>query len=188
MMTEPVNSTDSPDLGPPPIAHFEEGDPIKFDHNQGASSRNSIGEATDTINPALSANLETRKKRRESSHHLETSRPVAADVSSTMEQPLKSGAKRKLNARDDDDLVEKVSEKDDFRFNRRNVALTTGEYSLEKDRKGQSIIQKVSQDLATVREMSRDKSKVAHQVATTTARKALGASKFNRIKRFHKSY
>ena len=175
MMVDPVNVTDSPDLGPPPVAHFEEGDPIKFEHNLGISSKKNATE-TGEIHPPLSANLETRKKRRESSHHLETSRPATGDTALSAGQPLKSGAKRKLNARDDEDPVEKISEKDDFRFNRRSAPSTTGENSLEADKKGQSIIQKVSQDLATVREMSRDKSKTAPLTATVTARKALGPS------------
>ncbi len=183
MITEPVNVTDSPDLGPPPVAHFEEGDPIKFGNNQGLSSKKTGGEVTDGNNPPLPANLETRRKRRESSHHLETSRPVTVDTLSITGQPLKSGAKRKLNARDDEDPVEKISEKDDFRFNRRSAGSTTSENSLEAD-KGHSIIQKVSQDIATVREMSRDKSKAAPLPTTTTARKALGPSKFTPAQRF----
>ncbi len=181
MLGDPANATESPDLGPPPIAHFEEGNPIKFGHNQAALSKTDACDSAEVVHPPLSANLETRKKRRESSHHLETSRPVTTDTSSTMGQPLKSGAKRKLNARDDDDPMEKSSEKDAFRFNRKNVASTVGENSLEADKKGQSIIQKVSQDLATVREMSRDKSREAPLVTTTTARKALGPSEFTII-------
>ena len=173
-MADPANVTDSPDLGPPPVAHFEEGDPIKFEHNQ---VKRTASEATDELQPSLSANLETRRKRRESSHHLETSRAAIADTNSGTGQPLKSGAKRKLNARDDEDPVEKISsEKDDFRFNRRSAAAPTGERSLEADKKGQSIIQKVSQDLATVREMSRDKSKATPLTTTAIARKALGPS------------
>ena len=175
MMADPVNATDSPDLGPPPVAHFEEGDPIKFDHNQAASLQKTTSEAADDVNPTLFSNLETRKKRRESSHHLETSRPKITDTLSSTAQPLRSGAKRKLNARDDEEPVEKISE-DDFRFNRRNAA-STGENGSEIDKMGQSILQKVSQDLATVKEMSRDKSKIAPLVATMTARKALGPSK-----------
>ena len=183
MITDPINVTDSPDLGPPPVAHFEEGDPIKFDHNQGVSSKKNGSEATDGNNPPLPANLETRRKRRESSHHLENSRPLTVDTpSSTMEQPLRSGAKRKLNARDDEDPVEKISEKDDFRFNRRNANSTTSENSLEAN-KGQSIIQKVSQDLTAVREMSHGKLKPASLASTATARKALGPSKYTPVQR-----
>lgn len=178
MLGDPANATDSPDLGPPPIAHFEEGDPIKFDHNQAVLSRKDASGIAEEEQPQLSANLETRKKRRESAHHLETSRPSTTATTSTTGQPLKSGAKRKLNARDDDDPEERITEKDAFCFNRKNVAPTIVENSLEADEKGKSIIQKVSQDLATVREMSRDKSKEAPLTVTTTARKALGPSEF----------
>lgn len=176
MMGDPANATDSPDLGPPPIAHFDEGDPIKFDHNQIALSRKNASPNSEEEHPPLPANLETRKKRRESAHHLETSRSVATDTTSTTGQALKTGAKRKLNTRDDDDLAEKFQEKDAFHFNRIHVASTTVENNLEADEKGKSIIRKVSQDLATVREMSRDKSKETPMIAITTARKALGPS------------
>jgi hypothetical protein len=176
MLGDPANATDSPDLGPPPIAHFEEGDPIKFDHNQTALSRKDVSPNAEEEHPPLPANLETRKKRRESAHHLETSRSATTDTTSTTGQPLKTGAKRKLNTRDDDDPAEKINEKDAFRFNRKHVASTMVENSLEADEKGKSIIRKVSQDLATVREMSRDKSKEAPLIAITTARKALGPS------------
>ena len=186
MFAETENVTDSPDLGPPPVAHFEEGDPIKYDHSQAKALRKDVNEVTHEVPPPLSANLETRKKRRESSHHLETTRSMSADATSTVGQPLKSGAKRKLNVRDDDDLLDRVPEKDAFRFDRKNVASTTGESRSDSD-KGQSIVQKVSQDLATVREMSREKFKEVPLVATTTARKALGPSAFVLILSFYHS-
>ena len=178
MLAEPENVTDSPDLGPPPVAHFEEGDPIKFDHDQAKPSRKDTDTAADGVEPQLSVNLETRRKRRESSHNLEaTSRPVQpTGIQSTTDQPLRSGAKRKLNVRDDEDPTEKVSEKNIFRFNCKDVASITTGIKPDGEKIAQSIGQKVSQDLATVREMSRDRTREV--AATTTARKALGPSKF----------
>lgn len=134
IFADPANSTDSPDLGPPPVAHFEEGDPIKFDPTQDQAPHDGSAENTEEAQPKLSANLETRKKRRESSHRRDVdvndnvdstkiTASMATDVPTT--QPLKSGAKRKLNVRDDDDqpaVVDKLG-KQDFQFNRRSSDL-----------------------------------------------------------------
>ena len=112
IFTDPINTTDSPDLGPPPVAHFDEGDPIKFDPTQELSPGEGVADGTEEAQPKLSANLETRKKRRESSHrrdvgtkntNVDSNRYTASTAAATtVIQPLKSGAKRKLNARDDD--------------------------------------------------------------------------------------
>lgn len=120
IFADPTNTTDSPDLGPPPVAHFDEGDPIKFDPTQELSPGEGLAESTEEAQPKLSANLETRKKRRESSHRRDvgmkntnvdpdryTTSTAAAMPAS---QPLKSGAKRKLNARDDDNQPTTVNE------------------------------------------------------------------------------
>ncbi|CAF9910231.1 MAG: hypothetical protein ALECFALPRED_006429 [Alectoria fallacina] len=127
-----ANTTDSPDLGPPPVAHFEEGDPIKFDPTQEQSPREGSAGNTEEAQPELSANLETRKKRRESSHRrhvdvknasLESTKSTAAMATDVqMSQSLKSGAKRKLNVRDDNDQPGVVDEqsKQEFQFNRRS--------------------------------------------------------------------
>ncbi|MCJ1461700.1 hypothetical protein MMC07_000298 [Pseudocyphellaria aurata] len=104
------NVTDSPDLGPPPVAHFEEGDPVKFETAQGSAPPTDAEDG-----PAqnhLFANLETRRKRRESTSMTQTKiyettnlQPLPPDVSSAVDlaaplvvQPLRSSAKRKLNA------------------------------------------------------------------------------------------
>lgn len=103
-----ANSNDSPELGPPPIAHFEEGDPVKFDPN-GISE---VFTSSRNPQPPMFANLESRRKRRETSNLTQTmleenvSHPPQpskfTDTSLSTEQPFKSGAKRKLNTREDD--------------------------------------------------------------------------------------
>lgn len=110
---EATNVTDSPDLGPPPIAHFDEGDPIKFDSTQGVNGPSMTAANSDDTSPRLSANLETRKKRRESSYRREDETKKSSRSSISAEslkkaesenpQPLKSGAKRKLNVREEED-------------------------------------------------------------------------------------
>ena len=108
-----ANATDSPELGPPPVASFDEGDPIKYDHSAlPIEGQEGLQECENMTLPGI-ANLETRRKRRESSHHTEVgqSRPssqfqpqqsLIADAPITKTQSLKAGAKRKVNVREDD--------------------------------------------------------------------------------------
>lgn len=107
--------TDSPDLGPPPVAHFEQGDPVKFEPARG-SAPPANAEDGPAQNP-LFANLETRRKRRESTNMAQTKvhgttdpQPLQPDVSSLADlaaplvaQPLRSSAKRKLNTTEEED-------------------------------------------------------------------------------------
>ena len=113
IFVDPTNTIDSPDLGPPPIAHFDEGDPIKFDATQGLSPQDGSAENTEEVQPKLSSNLETRRKRRERPYRKDVGvksanadlnkHTTSAATALPASQPLKSGAKRKLNARDEDD-------------------------------------------------------------------------------------
>lgn len=108
-----------------------DGDPIKFDSGQGASTSRNLSIDDETPHPPLSANLETRKKRRESTHHKEANlqgngvdvekQTSLAGHTTVASQPLKTGAKRKLNIRDEDDLPLKDLEKDHFQFNRKKA-------------------------------------------------------------------
>lgn len=122
LTADPANITDSPDLGPPPVAHFEQGDPIKFDPSPEESSGQIPSADAEEAHPALSANLETRKKRRESSHRREggTSRAnldcIKAQSSKEavgVSQPLKSGAKRKLNVREEGETPGTIEGRED---------------------------------------------------------------------------
>ena len=108
-LSDPANVTDSPELGPPPIAHFDEGDPVKFDASKGSNT-----DPPDVIeqDAALPTNLETRKRRRESTHRAEAgSRRISqsdgtrsgSEVSTDAGQTLRVGAKRKLNIHEEND-------------------------------------------------------------------------------------
>jgi hypothetical protein len=119
------SSNDSPDLGPPPIAHFNIEDPVK--QVSPTASRTSPHVLQDDELPAaLSINLETRRKRKDGQPRLEIRQhsilaqsPRKADGEpSTM---LRTGAKRKLADRDLDKPV-KPAAKDDFSFIRKTTA------------------------------------------------------------------
>ena len=186
MLPDPANS-DSPDLGPPPIAHFDDGDPIKYDPNQQTKQEKNKGDISSGF-----ANLETRKKRRESSFgrepgnslssaNLSTSREEGPTQTGTLSvQPLKLGAKRKLSVRDDDGHIEEAAQgqQDGFRFNRINDGVNTN--SKEAAPRDASVAinpsaRKITQDLAAARGTSRTKN--ADSSVSTTSRKALGDSK-----------
>ena len=122
---------------------------MKFDPGRGVASPN-----TEDVRPrsAAFANLETRKRRRESSsithaniHGSIDAQPLqhsaSTDDSLSLVQPLKSGAKRKLNAREDEAMSEpeKALQDDGFMFNRKHVladlnrSISVKSYALEAD-------------------------------------------------------
>ena len=113
MLPDAVDAIDSPDLGPPPIAHFENGDPTKIEQRGDDVQSENNHNADDDMRPAMFANLETRKRRRETTnlreiisretdlHNLQ--QRTNTGQSSSMGKSLKSGAKRKLDATVDED-------------------------------------------------------------------------------------
>lgn len=122
---------DSPDLGPPPIAHFEEGDPIKPDTQEGRRTCDKDILRTESSDKPLSANLETRRRRRESSHAKDTlSQNIDCDAAKSSDvtpnvslssQSVKAGAKRKLNVREENEQPLKEIEWDGFQFERKEA-------------------------------------------------------------------
>lgn len=129
-----TTTDDSPDLGPPPVAHFPDEDPIKFDPKPAAEEANDdmdVDQKEDEPLPAnISVNLETRRKRRDSSKldlrkmsvfqsPDEEDAAMRGDFEES--QPSKMGRKRKLSATAEEtngDANEK-DYRDDFRFSRR---------------------------------------------------------------------
>ena len=110
-----AKESESPDLGPPPIAHFDVAEPIEFKHDREAAS-----ESPEDMVP-LPSNLETRRKRRTSSllRDMTTSEGESDPERSSL---FKSGAKRKLDVSELEDngaLATSESEKEDFVFQRR---------------------------------------------------------------------
>ena len=191
---DPANITDSPDLGPPPVAHFEEGDPIKFDPTENRSQSDGATESTGEVQPKLSANLETRKKRRESSHrgdgdvrkgNRDSDRGTASTaIGMPASQPVKSGAKRKLNVCDDDDQAARVDEPEtqDTQLNHRNSDSRLNDHSKTDpiiSGATEAIVIKAPPAAAPSIFVKASKEKVSGASATVTAngRKALGPSK-----------
>lgn len=184
ILGDPANVTDSPDLGPPPVAHFEDGDPIKFDSRHEPSRTGGAPETTEEEQPMLSSNLETRKKRRESSHHRDIEEKSSTakqfqeathkDPALPIVQPLKSGAKRKLHAREDEDQA-----KDAFHFSRKASESRSGEINVTKSnpcRTSKPANDKTSQTTAVDTQPRNAKSAEAPATSTIMNRKVLGPS------------
>lgn len=131
-------SNESPDLGPPPVAHFDvEGDPIKFDARRTAPTN---GE--EELPASLSVNLETRKKRKDGQPKLELRRssilPQSPNKNESNEPAptLRTGAKRKLSDRDTEKAIKPPS-KGDFTFSRKattEASKTAAELTQEESR------------------------------------------------------
>jgi len=121
------HSNPSPDIGPPPIVHFDNEDPIKFDPLSAESNQHDYTEQDEHPTsdheslPDLSVNLETRRKRKDSKVQLRRSSLLPPNLDDD-EQPqlTRTSAKRKLSMRDVEDEVEKRVVKDDFKFSRRS--------------------------------------------------------------------
>jgi len=115
----------SPDLGPPPVARFENEDPIKFDPESSPAEEPVYEEPG--ANPALSINLETRRKRRESNPKLSIRRVSVfqsppEDSEDAAAKSIRAGAKRKLSVREDEAKTNTDdSPSEGFRFNRVNA-------------------------------------------------------------------
>jgi Shugoshin N-terminal coiled-coil region/Shugoshin C terminus len=133
LLDDDVAASESPELGPPPIAHFDVAEPISFPAPIRQVSGTGLLEASyenrvDDVKP-LPDNLERRRRRRASALLEDmSSLNISAAVSNTAEErmSLKSGAKRKLDVREDDCIqAPRPRELDDFAFQRKAAASET---------------------------------------------------------------
>ncbi|KAF2704794.1 hypothetical protein K504DRAFT_415997 [Pleomassaria siparia CBS 279.74] len=131
----------SPDIGPPPVSRFENEEPILYnnDHKPEEQPEN----PPDEPEPPLSANLETRKKRRESGPKLDLRRMSVFQSPPrevAVEEPTKSvrtSAKRKFSVQDDREKAEAPTEP--FRFSRRNApSFSDDDHSSEQEARSTS--------------------------------------------------
>ncbi|KAK5452745.1 hypothetical protein LTS15_006893 [Exophiala xenobiotica] len=113
-------ASESPELGPPPVAHFDVNDAISFDNPR----RSLDGNGEDV--PQLAPTLEKRRKRRTSALLQDMSIEDSSEPEKEKATPLllKSGAKRKLDVTELEEPVLQLSENDDFVFQRRQELWT----------------------------------------------------------------
>lgn len=173
MLSEVVaETTDSPDIGPPPVSHFLDEDPIKIDLTEKSASEK---EDEPCLNPIISTNLEQRKKRKDSimaSDLKKNSRSEPLQIARETTGILKSGAKRKLSARDDEEVeITKSKDTCDFQFTR---------VSSEERSKSKAVISsakensKALKDITSSKDLSKDRPALA-----STNRKVLAAKSVN---------
>ncbi|KAL8780403.1 MAG: hypothetical protein Q9213_006488 [Squamulea squamosa] len=188
------DSAESPDLGPPPVAHFDAGDPIDFNANQQEGQVNLSREKEDRLNSARFANLETRRKRRESSQPGVYATPVQADMQASQEEDavdnqlkpgfaLKTGAKRKFMTREDEEQVDRVTarEGDDFQYYQNTTAAHSDgaeRMTMSTSQPESEAAQKVLEVAVKTRDKSRDKSKLVTS-STLTSRSVLAPKSVN---------
>lgn len=117
------SSQESPDLGPPPVARFDYEDPVKNTSPLINKISPELPLEDDALPAALSANLETRRKRKDGQPRLETRRhsvlpqsPAKAEGETSA--MLRTGAKRKLADRETEKPIRPPS-KGDFTFSRK---------------------------------------------------------------------
>ncbi|KAI7166071.1 hypothetical protein KC352_g25949, partial [Hortaea werneckii] len=162
-----TGSNESPDLGPPPVAHFDYGDPEKAPASPTQTSPSRAGE--DDGLPGLSVNLETRRRRKDGQPKLEIRRhsilPQSPEKSDTERSTmLRTGAKRKLSDREIDQPIKPPTQAD-FTFSRKGESkaiVAETEREVENEPAQQSSVDTV-QDIATtpskpVRKVLGDKS------------------------------
>ncbi|MCJ1283857.1 hypothetical protein MMC26_003188 [Xylographa opegraphella] len=191
ILNDQGDSANSPDLGPPPVAHFDDGDPVKHDGGHQTSLDSTSADLGSTL---AFTNLETRRKRRESTFSKERTAnhtsglPAGLENTSTpigtlSSQPLKLGAKRKLSARDGEERIDAstATVKDDFRFHRRpgasnepmkNVRNNEGSGGGPETRRSSQLY------LPDARDDTKDRPREV-SLKSTTGRKALGEKSVN---------
>ncbi|KAL8998562.1 MAG: hypothetical protein Q9169_002402 [Polycauliona sp. 2 TL-2023] len=193
LITASGDAADSPDLGPPPVAHFDAGDPIKFNANQCEPQMQGKMEKESDLNPALFANLETRRKRRGSTQRGEPTRNGTSDMQSSQEEAsaehitpghaLKYGAKRKFTAREEEEQVDDATapEADEFQYNGNPTVTQPAVGSRAKSASGKpekQAVQKSSEDYTTQTGRSQGKPKI-NTVSTQNGRNVLAPKSVN---------
>ena len=100
-----VNTTDSPEIGPPPVSQFVDEDPVKIDLPRKHHSPSTAEEQTG-LDANLSVNLEQRRRRKDGglpSENRRSSNVELGVLDSDATSTLRTGAKRKLSVREDDE-------------------------------------------------------------------------------------
>ena len=129
LLDEDAAVSQSPELGPPPVAHFDVAEPITFMppmKESGTAEAVHASEDPEDVKP-LPDNLERRRRRRASALLEDMSTlnaPIReASIAAAQNISLKPGAKRKLDVREQGYKEESVrSGPDDFAFQRKAAA------------------------------------------------------------------
>jgi hypothetical protein len=166
-----LDNTDSPEIGPPPVSQFVDEDPVKIDLPRRIEDGT---KEPSSLDPTLSINLEQRRKRKDATIIVGPEQMCSQELptaSRDMERLIKTGAKRKLSVREDEeDLLRSVvpPSPDDFKFTR------VKEEDKVKSKSSNHQERLPVREIAVPRGASRDK----HATATSS-RKALAPKTVN---------
>lgn len=173
-----ADSTDSPEIGPPPVSQFVDVAPVNID----LPYRERKADTSDTsgLDPPLSINLEQRKKRRDSISGSESrtlSKSETAQSNRENTGSLKTGAKRKLSVRDDEEhdigAKQNVGSPGDFKFTRGvSEERTRAKPTTQSDK----TVNKITKELAVAKGTGREKST---STTASTTRKVLAMKSVN---------
>lgn len=174
-----VDTTGSPEIGSPPVSRFVNEDPVKIDLP--LRPHKTIPDDGLNIDPTLSANLEQRRKRKDSTISGDPNLIInaeTADAGHESKPSLKTGAKRKFSVREDEEYQNRAgsqvgSSPDSFEFTRvatdsksKNKPVTLPEKSGSKP----------TRELAVAKGVSREK---RSSTSTSTNRKVLAPKSAN---------
>ncbi|TVY35899.1 Shugoshin [Lachnellula occidentalis] len=174
------DTTDSPEIGPPPVSQFVDEDPVKIDLPK-RERKNDLEDLTG-LDPAQSINLEQRRKRKESlvpNEPKHSGYTQAAQGTQSNTGSLKTGAKRKFSVRDDEEHqpVSQPIQKspDDFKFTRVSSEDRTKNKSGPQSENAGS---KPTRELEVAKGAPREKG-ASTTTTTTTNRRALAPKSVN---------
>ncbi|TVY42197.1 Shugoshin [Lachnellula subtilissima] len=175
------DTTDSPEIGPPPVSQFVDEDPVKIDLPK-RGRKNDLEDLTG-LDPAQSINLEQRRKRKESlgpNEPKHTNYTQATQVSQANTGSLKTGAKRKFSVRDDEEhqpVSQPVQQSpDDFKFTRVSSEDRANNKSVRQPENAGS---KSAREVAVAKGAPREKRTSTPATTTTTNRRALAPKNVN---------
>jgi hypothetical protein len=167
LVDQAANTTDSPDIGPPPVSNFIDEDPVKID----LPIRYTVAEEDADPDPTLSVNLEQRKKRKDPTIVQVQKRTgrfeqTPSHPGKDLAPSLRAGAKRKLSSQEDEEGPQTTAllqtSPDEFKYTKR----ATGDSQATKP----STKIRATREIAVARIMPREKSSLGTSVA---GRKAL---------------
>ncbi|OBT69810.1 hypothetical protein VE03_00709 [Pseudogymnoascus sp. 23342-1-I1] len=189
IISDPIPEiSDSPDIGPPPVSHFMNEDPVKIDLP--TRSKTDAEEVSD-FGPTLPVNLEQRRKRKDMSGMLDHDQSTKNDTApvekkESVQQPLKSGAKRKFDVCDDiedEREARPVSIAPEESRHTRRAAIDKSQSSKEST-PAEKPVARIQREVALARAKTRDKAASNARASTPLAasgapRKALGPKTSN---------
>ncbi|PNS14846.1 hypothetical protein CAC42_2075 [Sphaceloma murrayae] len=117
-------SNESPDLGPPPVGHFDYADPIKFDRPEPIEQSAGCDEV-EAIPAELAVNLETRRRRRDTQSRmqdLDAKEPDTEEIPAKKPTvPTRTSTKRKLSVCESEEPTVSHSS-EPFNFTRKSAS------------------------------------------------------------------